>query len=188
MEQAAAAAVTIYADASVAHLVGTGSWGAVIVGGGPDIELGGAFRIPITCSSTGEAQALANALHAGIAAGRVRRGTEVLLVCDNQAVILTMQGAVGDKSLRRARRKAPALMAAFDHLRLIIRDCGAVCTFHWVRGHQLPGSPDPHADGNRRADKLARHHNPNRTARKASRAARRKAKREREAAAQQVEA
>lgn len=182
MEEAAAAAVTIYADASILHQIGAGSWGAVIRGGGPDIELGGAFRHAISCSTTGEAQAMANALHTAIAHQRIRRGTEVLLVNDNQATILMLQGACGEKTLRKTRRANPACAAALDEVHRIVRDCGATVSFHWVRGHQKLTSPDPHADGNRRADKLAKENwGPEAVAlrkkRKAARLAKRKAKR-----------
>lgn len=185
MQEAAPAAVTIYTDASVSHIVGKGSWGAVIVGGGPDIEAGGAFRFDLTCSTTGEAQAMANALHAAIAHQRIRRGTPVQLVCDNQAVIQYLEGRVGLKTQSRAGRNSPAMIYAIREVRRIIRDCGAVCTFHWVRGHQREDSTDPHAPGNRRADRIARENQPDAVKKKRER---RKAQRQRRAARKRAEA
>lgn len=184
MAKAAPAAVTIYTDASVSHIVGKGSWGAVIVGGGPDIETGGAFRVDLTCSTTGEAQAMANALHAAIAHQRIRRGTTVLLVSDNQAVIKYLEGGVGQKTQRRAQRAAPAMIHAIAEVRRIVRDCGIEITFRWVRGHQPEHSTDPHAPGNRRADRIARDNQPDAVKKKRER---RKAQRQRRAARKREE-
>lgn len=142
----------IYTDASYVHAKLQGSWGAVIVWQGTRESFGAPFKGPCSSSTLAELQGVANALHIAVAAGKLRRDVEALVLCDCLSVVQLLNGEVAPtaKRLRRAEYQAAA-----RKVREIVRDVRAAVRFDWVKGHQTPDSDCPHAQGNREADRAA---------------------------------
>ncbi len=143
--------IEVHVDGS---LKGVAGWGAVIAEG--EIKLGefsGELRINTTSSTLCEAQAAANAVHAALKAGLIRRGDRVTIWADNQCAVSLLAGVTFKKRATNRREDFGAVKA---WIRRVTAAHGITITGRWIRGHQSEQAAklDHRVRFNRRADRL----------------------------------
>lgn len=146
--------IKVYTDASIYSQTQTGSWGAVLMM--PDKsehEFSGPLIGNVDSSTAAEMMAVTNAVHRGIALKHIARGSALMVICDNVAVIGYLKAPA-----KKRKSKSPLAMKALAHLADLIKRFDLRVTGHWVKGHQPLTSKCPHAPFNRRCDKLAKGH------------------------------
>lgn len=143
--------IEVHVDGSLRGLAG---WGAVIAEGKRKLgEFSGALRIATTSSTLCEAQAAANAIHAALKAGLIRRGDRVTIWADNASAVDLLAGM---KFKRRSTMRRPDYGRVTAWIARVSADHGIEITAQWIKGHQGDEAAklDHRVHFNRRADRL----------------------------------
>ncbi len=144
-------AIEVHVDGS---LKGVAGWGAVIAEGERSLgEFSGELRITTTSSTLCEAQAAANAIHAGLKAGLIRRDDLVTIWADNQSAVDLLAGVTFK---RRSTMRRPDYGRVRAWIARVSAEHGIAITARWIKGHQgdAAARTDHRVRFNRRADRL----------------------------------